>query len=209
MLFNVTHIIQSGGLYLLALFIFAEVGLFLGFFLPGDTLLIAAGIFAMEGKMTLWAVILVGALAAIAGDSTSYLIGYKAGRNLFKKDDSVLFNPKHVKRAEDFYQRYGSKAVLIAHFIPVIRTFNPLAAGIAEMPYRRYLFFDAIGDFCWAIAVTLVGYYIGSKIPNVDHYILYVVGGVVVISLGPTLVHLAYRYYKKAKNKKSSNTSRP
>ena len=201
-MFDVTHIIQSGGLVLLGLFLFSEVGLFLGFFLPGDTLLIAAGIFAMEGKMALWAVILVGAIAAILGDTTAFMIGRKFGRGLFKNEASVLFNPKHVRRAEKFYEKYGTKTILLAHFIPVIRTFNPLVVGIVKMPYKKYLLLDAIGDVAWAVSVSLVGYYIGSKIPNVDHYILYVVALVVIASLGPTLIHVAIHYYKKSRAKK-------
>ena len=194
-MFNVNEIIQSGGIWLIGLFLFSEVGLFLGFFLPGDTLLIAGGIYAMQGKLNLISVIVVALIAAILGDSTAYLIGRKIGRRLFTKKDSVLFDAKHVKRAEDFYQKYGSKAVLIAHFIPVIRTFNPLVGGVAEMPYSKFLLYDAIGDSAWAIIVTLIGYYIGSRIPHIDHYILGVVGLVVVVSLAPTLYHFVIKRY--------------
>src|ERR1039457_5944874 len=114
---DVTHIIQSGGLVLLGLFLFSEVGLFLGFFLPGDTLLIAAGIYAKEGKMDIAAVILVAAVAAIAGDSTAYFIGRNLGPRVFSKQNSVLFNPGHIAKAEKFYEKYGSKTLLVAHFI--------------------------------------------------------------------------------------------
>lgn len=200
-MFNVTHLIQTGGLYILGLFLFAEVGLFLGFFLPGDTLLIAAGIYAMQGKMNLIAIFIVGALAAILGDSTSFWIGRKIGRRLFKNEDSLIFDPKHIKRADQFYEKYGNKTILIAHFIPVIRTFNPLVAGVAKLNYKKFLSLDAIGDSLWAIIVTLVGYYIGSRIPNVDHYILIVVALVVILSAGPTLIHLGIKLYKKNQNK--------
>jgi membrane-associated protein len=155
---DVTHIIQSGGLVLLGLFLFAEVGLFLGFFLPGDTLLIAAGIYAKQGKLSIAAVILVAAIAAIAGDSTSYLIGRKLGRRVFYKDDSILFQKSHIKKAEDFYERHGNKTVLISHFVPIIRTFSPLLAGVAKMNYRTFLSFDVVGDIAWAIILSLAGY---------------------------------------------------
>ncbi|MCL5113416.1 MAG: DedA family protein [Patescibacteria group bacterium] len=202
-MFNVTHLIQSGGLYILALFLFAEVGLFLGFFLPGDTLLIAAGIYAMQGKMNLIAVIIVGAIAASAGDSTSFWIGRKIGRKIFQKEDNILFDPKHIKRADQFYEKYGNKTILIAHFLPIIRTFNPLVAGVAKLKYKKYLVLDLIGDSAWAIVITLVGYYIGSRIPNVDHYILIVVALVVALSAGPTIIHLTLRHIKiRNKNKK-------
>ena len=189
-MFNVTDIVQSGGLILIGAFLFAEVGLFLGFFLPGDTLLIAAGIYAKEGKLSISAVILVAAIAAIAGDSTAYFIGDKLGPRAFRNKDSVLFRPDHVARAEVFYEKYGSRALLVTHFLPVIRTFTPLLAGVAKMPYPRFLTFDATGDIFWAFSVTLVGYYVGSRIPNVDHYILLGLGCVILITLAPTLFHL-------------------
>ncbi|HEY4963103.1 MAG TPA: DedA family protein [Candidatus Saccharimonadales bacterium] len=202
---NATHIVQSGGLLLLGLFLFAEVGLFLGFFLPGDTLLIAAGIFAHQGKFSIEAVIIVAAVAAIAGDSTSFFLGRRYGRSLFKKENSLLFDPKHVEKAEKFYDKHGSKTMLIAHYLPVVRTFAPPLAGISKMPYSKFLLYDAVGDISWAIIVTLLGYYIGSKIPNIDHYILFVVALVVIASAAPTLYHVTKRYLKQRKAKASKN----
>ena len=187
---DVTHIIQSGGLVLLGLFLFAEVGLFLGFFLPGDTLLIAAGIFAKEGKLDIAAVIVVAAIAATAGDSTAYLIGRKLGPRVFHKQDSVIFNPTHIARAEKFYEKYGPKTLLVAHFIAFVRTFSPLLAGVGKMPYARFLTFDAVGDTTWAITVSLLGYYVGSRIPGIDHYIVLAVVGVVFIGLLPTIYQI-------------------
>lgn len=197
-MFNVTHIIQSGGLALLGLFLFSEVGLFLGFFLPGDTLLIAAGVFAKEGKMSLAAIFVVAAIAAIAGDNTAYLIGRRFGKKVFKKQDSLLFDPNHVEKAEKFYEKHGPKTILIAHFLPIVRTFTPLLAGVGSMNYKKFLTFDIIGDVAWAISVTLVGYYVGSRIPNIDHYILIAVIAVVVLSSAPTIYHLfKMRFLKK------------
>ncbi|HEY1645759.1 MAG TPA: DedA family protein [Candidatus Saccharimonadales bacterium] len=194
---NVTHIIESGGLILLALFLFSEVGLFLGFFLPGDTLLIAAGIYAHEGKMNIAAVIVVAALAAIAGDSMAYFIGRKVGRRIFRKKNSVLFDPGHIEKAEHFYEKYGVKAVSVSHFLPVVRTFTPLLGGVARMPYPKFLSFDAMGDTSWAIIVSLLGYYVGSRIPNIDHYILLVVIAAVVFSASPTIYQIVKQYRKK------------
>lgn len=200
-MFDVTHIIQSGGLVLLGLFLFSEVGLFLGFFLPGDTLLIAAGIYAKEGKLNIAAVMIVAAIAATAGDSTAYMIGRHVGRRFFKKKDSVLFDPEHVAKAEKFYDKYGPKTLLVAHFLPVVRTFTPLLAGVAHMPYRRFLMFDAIGDSFWAVSVSLVGYYIGSRIPGIDNYILAIVLFAVVVSSGPTIIHvIRLQLRKRRKN---------
>lgn len=179
---------------------FAEVGLFLGFFLPGDTLLLTAGVFASQGKLSLTAICIVGALAAIAGDSTAYLIGRKLGRRVFKKEGSVFFDPKHVNKAEQFYEKYGSRAVLIAHYMPVVRTFTPLLGGVAKMPYGRFLSFDAIGDTSWAIALSLIGYYLGKTIPNIDNYILIAVALVIIGSITPTIIHLIRRKSIKTKD---------
>ncbi len=187
-MFDVSHIIQSGGLLLLGGFLFAEVGLFLGFFLPGDTLVIAAGIYAHEGKLSIASVIMVSALAAIAGDSVAYFIGRKLGPRVFSNPDSVIFRPDHVARAEAFFEKHGAKTLLIAHFIPVVRTFNPLLAGVAGMPYKKFLTYDVIGDIFWAVSLGLVGYYIGSRIPGIDNYILIGLGIIILITVLPTLI---------------------
>lgn len=194
------HIIASGGLILLGGFLFAEVGLFLGFFLPGDTLLIAAGIYAKQGKLSITSVLLVAALAAIAGDSTAYFIGRRLGHHVFRNKDSVIFRPDHVVRAEAFYEKHGLKTLLIAHYLPVIRTFTPLLAGVAHMPYRRFVTFDAIGDSSWALIVGLLGYYVGSRIPNIDHYIVTALAGIIILSLAPTLFQLSkhLRHHRRA-----------
>ena len=200
-MFDVSHIIQSGGLLLLGGFIFAEVALFLGFFLPGDTLVIAAGIYAHEGKLSILSVIIVAGLAAIAGDSVAYYIGRKLGPSVFKNKDSIIFRPDHVAKAEAFYEKYGAKTLLIAHYLPVIRTFTPLLAGVAKMPYHRFLTFDIIGDVVWAVSISLVGYFIGSRIPHVDTYIIGGLGVVILITVLPTLFHVARIQLRKRSNK--------
>jgi membrane-associated protein len=193
-----THIIQSGGLVLLGLFLFAEVGLLLGFVLPGgDTLLIAAGIYAKEGKLNIAAVIVVAALAAIAGDNSAHWIGHHFGRRVFKRVDSAIFNPKHIERAEVFYERHGPKTLLIAHFIPVVRVLSPILAGVGHMFYPRFVVFDAIGDTAWAVIVSLLGYYVGSRIPGIDHYIILAVVVVIIIGLAPTLYQVSKLALKK------------
>ncbi len=189
-MFDVSHIVQAGGLVLIAIMIFAESGMFVGFFFPGDTLLLSAGIFAAQGKLPLVLTILVIAIAAIAGDNTGYHIGKRWGRRLFRKPDGIIFKQQYVQQAEAFYERWGSKTMLVAHFVPVVRTFAPAVAGVARMPYKKFVLFDAIGDSLWAIGVTLIGYWFGTKIPNIDHYILLAVAAVVSITLGPTFYHL-------------------
>ena len=206
---NVTHVIQSGGLLLLGLFLFAEVGLFLGFFLPGDTLLIAAGIYAKEGKLSIAAVIVVAAVAATAGDSLAYFIGRKVGPRVFRNKDSVIFRPEHVLRAEAFYEKHGPKTLLVAHFLPVVRTFTPLLAGVARMPYRRFLTFDGTGDSFWALSVSLLGYFVGSRIPNIDHYVLLVIAIAVFSTLVPTLFQFARLNLQKRQRLSAKTKQKP
>jgi membrane-associated protein len=195
---DVTSIVQTGGLLLIALIIFAESGMFVGFFFPGDTLLIAAGIFAAQGHLSIELTIAIIALSAIAGDNTGYQIGKRFGRRLFNKKDSIIFRQEYADQAEKFFERYGTKTMLFAHFVPVVRTFAPPVAGTAHMDYRKFFIFDAIGDIFWAASVTLVGYWFGRRIPNLDHYIVLAVGAVMVITLGPTIYHLV----KAIRNKK-------
>lgn len=196
-MFDVAHLIQTGGLVLIAAIIFGESGMFIGFFFPGDTLLLGAGVLAASGQLSLVTLLPVIALAAIAGDNVGYHIGKRYGRRLFSKPDGVVFRQEYVQRAETFYAKYGSRAMLFAHFLPIIRTFAPAVAGIAAMPYRQFFIFDAIGDTAWAVTVTMVGYWFGQRIPNLDHYILLAVAGVMIFTLGPTLYHLAKALLKK------------
>lgn len=189
-MFDVTHIVAAGGLLLVAAIIYSEVALMLGFFLPGDTLLLSVGIFAAQGKLPLVWSIAVIALAAILGDNTSYHIGHKLGPRLFRKKDGLIFRHEYVERAEKFYEKYGNKAALLAHWVPIVRTFAPLLAGVGKMHYRTFALYDAVGDVAWAIIVTLLGYFVGSRIPNIDHYILLVLAVVIVVSFGPSAYHL-------------------
>lgn len=198
-IFDVDQIIQAGGLILIAAIIFAESGMFVGFFLPGDTLLLAAGVFAAQGKISVISVIAVVTVAAIAGDNVGYHIGKRYGRKLFSKPDGVVFRQEYVGQAEKFYERWGSKTMLLAHFVPIVRTFAPPVAGVAHMNYKQFVIFDAIGILAWAITVTMVGYWFGSKIPNIDNYIMLAVGAVVVITLGPTIYHLIKALIEKRK----------
>ncbi len=188
-MFDVTHIIQSGGLLLIALIIFAESGMMVGFFFPGDTLLFSAGILAAAGNLPIVLTVVVIAAAAILGDNIGYHIGNKLGPRLFKKD-SLVFRHEYIMRAEKFFEKYGTKTMLLAHFVPVVRTFAPVTAGAAKMDYRIFFTFDAIGVIAWSCIVTLSGYFIGSRIPGVEHYIEPVLIGIILIFLLPTLYHI-------------------
>lgn len=196
-MFDVSHIIQAGGLLLIGAVIFGESGMFIGFFFPGDTLLLTGGVFAAQGKLPLLWLIIIVAVAAIAGDNTGYHIGRNWGRRLFRKPDGLVFRQEYVQRAELFYERFGSRTMLIAHFVPIVRTFVPPVAGVAKMNYGKFVIFDAIGDSAWAVIVTLIGYWFGSKIPNLDHYIVLAVIAVMLITLGPTFYHVTKAILEK------------
>jgi membrane-associated protein len=187
---DVTQLIQSGGLILVSIVIYAESGMMVGFFFPGDTLLLSAGVLASQGHLSLVTAIIVISIAAILGDNTGYALGRLMGKRLFHKKDGILFRQEYVSRAETFYERYGARTMLIAHFIPVVRSFAPLVAGVGHMPRYKFAAYDAVGDIAWAAAVTSLGYWFGRRIPNLDHYILPVVLGVVIISFTPILWHL-------------------
>jgi membrane-associated protein len=189
-MFDVTHLVQSGGLLLIAAIIFAESGMMVGFFFPGDTLLFSAGILAAGGKLPIAATLLVIAGAAILGDNIGYQIGKSLGPRLFRKKDGLVFRHDHIMRAEKFYEKYGSKTMLIAHFVPVVRTFAPVTAGAGNMPRKQFMIYDAIGDIAWALSVTLLGYYVGSRIPGIEKLIEPLLIAIVLIFLAPTLYHV-------------------
>jgi membrane-associated protein len=194
-MFSPTDLLDGAGVLLSLItiggIVFAESGLLVGFFLPGDTLLLTAGIFAAQGKLPIGLTLAVIALAAIAGDNIGYVIGKTVGRRLFRKRDGLLFRQEYVERAEHFYERFGSKTMLLAHFVPVIRTFAPIVAGVAHMNRTQFVIYDAIGDTAWAIIVTMLGFWFGSRIPNIDHYILPAVGAAMIFTFSPMLWHLA------------------
>jgi len=189
-MFDVTHLIQTGGLILIGSFVFAESGVMVGLFLPGDTLLLSAGVLAATGQLSVASVMIVVAIAAIAGDNVGYQIGKSLGPRLFRKKDGVIFRKEYIDRAEKFYEKYGAKAMLVEHFIPIVRSFAPVTAGASKMNRGLFILCNAIGDIAWAVSFTLFGYFIGSKIPGVDKYIEPALILVILTFLGPTLYHL-------------------
>jgi membrane-associated protein len=188
-LYDVRGLIEWGGTLLVCIVVFVETGMFVGFFLPGDSLLVTAGVFAGAGQLRLaWLLSLV-TLCAIAGDQLGYLIGWKAGTSLYSRKDSRFFKTRHLERAHEFYERYGGKTIIVARFVPIIRTFCPPVAGAAKMSYRRYLLYDIFGGFCWVWSMILLGYTLGRTIPNIDKRIHYIIAAVIVLSLLPAAYH--------------------
>ena len=170
--------------------VFAESGLLIGFFLPGDSLLFTAGFLASQGFMSIYILTPICFIAAILGDSVGYAIGHKFGKRLFRKEDSIFFHKDHLIRARNFYDRHGGKTIIIARFLPVIRTFAPIVAGIGDMHYPTFLMYNVVGAVLWAIGITLAGYFLGNLIPDVDKYLLPIVGGIVLVSILPTVLHV-------------------
>ena len=184
------ELIRSGGAPLVCTIVFIETGFFVGFFLPGDSLLVTAGIFAAAGVVPLRWLLLPVMACAIVGDQIGYWIGRTAGPALYKRDDSLLFRRSHLQRAHDFYEKYGGRAVIFARFVPIIRTFCPPVAGAAHMPYTRYLIFDIFGGVLWVGAMILGGYFLGRNVPNIGQRIHYVIAAVVVLSLLPAVISI-------------------
>jgi membrane-associated protein len=188
-LYDVRGLIEWGGTLLVCVIVFVETGMFVGFFLPGDSLLVTAGVFAGAGHMRLAELLTLVTLCAIAGDQLGYFIGRKAGQNLYRREDSRFFKKRHLEQAHEFYEKYGGKTVIMARFIPIIRTFCPPVAGAAKMSYRRYLAYDVVGGFLWVWGMVLVGYMLGRTVPNVDKKIHFIIAGVIVVSLMPAAYH--------------------
>lgn len=191
------QLIRSFGTIGLILIIFAESGLLIGFFLPGDSLLFTAGLFASQGKLNL-AVVLVGCfLAAVIGDQVGYAFGKRVGPSLFQRPNSRLFKQQHVERANDFFEEHGAKTILMARFVPVVRTFAPILAGVGTMRYRTFLAYNLVGGFLWAVGVTMLGYLLGNEIgaDNIDKYLLPIIGVIILLSLIPPFIE--YRKHKR------------
>ena len=189
-----TDLIFQAGIALAYVFIFlilfAESGLFIGFFLPGDSLLVTLGLLASRGGINLTLLILIGCIGAVLGDSVGYFSGKKFGRAIFNKPDSLLFKKEYIDKAEAFYHQHGRKTIVLARFTPVVRTFAPIVAGAAEMPYSEFLTYNVIGGVLWVTVMSLIGFFVGAAVPNVDKYILPIIALIVLASLVPALLHM-------------------
>ena len=187
---DVRGLIQLGGLLMVCTIVFVETGLFVGFFLPGDSLLVTAGVFAASGDLNL-AVLLAGASAcAIAGDQVGYYIGRRAGAALYNRPDSRFFKRKHLERAHAFYEKHGAKTIVIARFVPIVRTFAPAVAGAAEMNYRRFISYNVFGGLFWVLSTVLLGFFLGRAVPDIERHIHIVIAVVIFVSFLPALYEL-------------------
>jgi len=197
--FDLVSLIETVGYIGLFLIVFAESGLFFGFFLPGDSLLLTAGLLASRGRLDITILLILLPIAAILGDSVGYWFGKKTGPRIFTRENSLLFRRKNLMAAKVFYDRHGGKTVVLARFMPFIRTFAPIVAGAVEMEYRRFVFFNVLGALVWGVGVTAAGYYLGQSIPEIDRYFLAVVAVVIVLSAIPAGLHMVKEYSPEAR----------
>ena len=188
--YSLDDLIRWGGYVVLVAIVFTETGLLIGFFLPGDSLLITAGLVAATGALDIWWLNALLIVAAIVGDTVGYAIGYRAGPRIFTREKSLLFRPSHVERTRQFYERHGAKTIVIARFVPIVRTFAPVVAGVGQMEYRRFLLYNVAGGVGWVTSMTWAGYLLGHTIPNIGDHIHIVVVVVIVLSLIPIAVEL-------------------
>ena len=204
---DVKALVAWGGYVGLTTIIFAETGLLIGFFLPGDSLLVTAGLFASQPRFGLNVWLLGGLLtaASILGNAVGYFIGKMSGPRLFRREESLLFKPRYLKQASDFYERHGGKTIVLARFMPIVRTFVPVVAGAAGMPYGRYTMYNVAGGILWIWSLLLIGYFLGRYIPGIDEHIEKLIIAVIVLSLLPALIH----WWKARRGKRAAPAQIP
>ncbi len=187
-LYRFDELIRWGGYFVLVVIIFAETGLLAGFFLPGDSLLVTAGLIsAVDGTLNIWLLNLGLMAAAILGDSTGYWIGYHFGPKFFSRSNSIFFHKDHLTRTKNFYDKHGPKTIVLARFIPIVRTFAPTVAGVGRMAYSKFLFYNVIGGIGWVMSMTLAGYFLGRSIPNIEKQIHWIILIVIFLSFIPVM----------------------
>lgn len=190
-IYNVPELIRLVGLAGVAFIIFSETGLMVGFFLPGDSLLVTAGVFAAGGLLNIYTLIPVLLCAAVTGNATGYWIGKRAGQALYNRPNSFFFRREHLLKTHQFYERHGGKTIILAQFMPIVRTFAPVVAGAAGMSYRRFATFNVVGAVCWITSMTLTGFFLGRAIPDIEKRIHLVVAVVIFLSLLPAIISVA------------------
>ncbi len=199
-MFDVESIIQVTGLIGVAAIIFAESGLFFGFFFPGDSLLFTAGFLASQGLVPISPLVFLAIIAAILGDSVGYWFGRKIGSMIFTRPNSWWFSQKRIEDAHIFFEKYGPKSIILARFIPAVRTFTPILAGVGQMQYRKFLVYNMIGGLLWAGVLPLAGYFLGATVPGADHYVTSIVGVIIALSLFPIVLSAARQWCAKRKH---------
>lgn len=206
-LLDAEYLLSHGGFYIVCLIVFAETGLFFGFFLPGDYLLFLAGLFCALHKIDVDIVTLYFGIlgAGILGNFAGYWFGHRTGPMLFKRKDSFLFKRKYVIMAEEFFQKYGGTALIIGRFVPIIRTFAPIFAGVVQLNFRKFVIYNILGALLWVSLLTLTGYYLGIRFPNIINYVEYIIVGLIAIAFLPIAIALLKKWLKNRKTKDEIN----
>ena len=196
---DLTALIIWAGYVGIFIIIFAECGILLGIFLPGDSLLFTAGFLASQGHLNLALLMVICFAGAVLGDNFGYAFGRRVGPAIFKKEDSIFFHKNHLERAARFYDRHGGKTIILARFMPIIRTFAPILAGVGRMNYRVFILYNLAGGALWAIGLTALGYFLGSVIPGVDKYLFPIVLMIIIISMLPGVIATLKSYIARKK----------
>lgn len=197
-MFDLNSLLRTVGYAGIFAIVFAESGLLVGFFLPGDSLLFTAGFLASQGVFDIYILCAIIFIAAVVGDNVGYWFGKKAGPRVFSKEDSLVFSKSNVEKSQKFYEKHGGKTIILARFIPVVRTFAPVIAGIGKMDYKKFLAYNFIGGVIWGIGVTVLGYLLGSSIPDIDKYLIPIALLIILFSIAPALWHLLRDQEKRA-----------
>jgi len=189
-MFDLIPLIKAAGYIGLFGIIFAESGLLIGFFLPGDSLIFTAGFLASQGFLNIYLLAGLLFIAAVVGDSVGYAFGYRLGPKIFKKEDSFFFNKENLVKAQNFFIKHGGKTIILARFIPVVRTFAPILAGVGRMHYKTFIAYNIVGGFLWAVGLSFLGYFLGRTIPGVDKYLLPIILFIIFVSILPNVIHI-------------------
>ena len=197
-MFDLDSLLKTVGYAGIFAIVFAESGLLVGFFLPGDSLLFTAGFLASQGFFNIYVLCAVIFVAAVVGDNVGYHFGRRVGPRVFKKEDSLVFSKENVERSRKFYEKHGGKTIILARFIPVVRTFAPVIAGVGKMEYKKFLAYNLVGGVIWGIGATALGYILGNTIPDIDKYLIPVAIFIIFISIAPALWHLLRDQEKRA-----------
>jgi len=189
-MFNLIPLIKAAGYLGVSGIVFAESGLLIGFFLPGDSLLFTAGLLASQGYLNIALLTFLTFLGAVLGDSVGFTFGRKIGPRIFSKPESIWFNPEHLNRANAFFEKHGPKTIILARFMPIVRTFAPILAGVGQMQYKTFVAYNIIGGALWTVGLCLGGFYLGRTIPNIDHYLLPIILLIIFLSILPSLIYI-------------------
>ena len=189
-MFDIIALVKTVGYLGVAVIVFAESGLFIGFILPGDSLLFTAGFLASQGFLNPLILIAVVFPAAVLGDNFGYAFGRRVGPKIFAREDSLLFHKENLERARMFYEKYGAKTIVLARFLPVIRTFAPILAGVGKMRYATFFAYNLMGGALWGIGLPFLGYFLGATVPGIDRYLAPIILLIIFVSFLPTAIHI-------------------